>query len=565
MCPKGLLVISIALIAAELLQANCTSNVAPPSGTSEPTKPARAESTPRPGEARLSTPAPTPKAAPDKPRNGGVLNITAYETLGPHYDVHQNTNSMGVMPFQHLYNLVVQYDAQEPEKIVPDLAQNWDASADGTVYNFKLRKGVKWHDGRPFSSADAKASLDRMYNPPKGMVVPKVGGLVAAIKGVEAPDSENLKVTLKYASASFLPGIANGWCVVFPKHVLDEKGDMKRTILGTGPFKFKSDIPDNSFEVVRNNEYFREPYPYLDGIKWYIIKDPATRFAAFRTKRVHSTYPAFAFTSSQVVQLKRELPEVRLGEIKGAAFFGYYFLVTKQPWNDIRVRKAISLAIDRQEAVKSVEQGIGIVAGPIPPGKWALPEDEISKLPGYRQPKDQDRAEAKKLLAEAGYAAGLKLTLLFRQGAVYENAAQFFKEQMRLVGVDVSLSPMDNAILTNMLTRREFDAAQFRAGWTVYDPDDIVLQYYRTNEARNYMGFSDPEVDRLIDEQAKTVDEAKRKEMVNKLQRLLLEKVPLVQSHWNNAVIGWWPEVRNMTTPLSLNSYWRLEDVWLAR
>lgn len=560
-------VMASSLVALGLLLGSCAPAVAPtpkPAAPAPTQPPAEAPSTPKPAPTAPVALSPTPKPAEEKPRYGGTLNISAYEAVG-HYDIHQNSITSGVLPFQHAYNNLVQYHSKEPAKIIGDLAQSWDVSPEGTAYTFRLPKGVKWHDGKPFTSADAKFSLDRMYNPPKGTIVPKVGELMSAIKGVEAPDPDTLKVTLKYVSASFIPALATAWCAIFPKHILEEKGDMKRTVMGTGAFKFKSDIPDSSFEMVKNKEYFKEGRPYLDAVRYYIIKDPATRFAAFRTKRVQMTYPTYGFIPSQLEQVKRELPQVSTAQFEGATFIGYYFLTTKRPWNDIRVRKAIGLAIDRQEAVRSVEEGIGVAAGPMPPGPWALPLDEVSKLPGYRQPKDQDRAEAKRLLAEAGYPDGLKFTLLFRAGRTYESAAEFFKDQMAKVGVDASLRPMEYTALYDLLHRRDFDAAQMKLAWTLYDPDDILLQYYRSKAVRNYGDFSDSEVDKLIDEQAKILDEAKRKETVLKLQRLIIEKVPFVQSHWGNYVMGWWPEVKNFAKPLGIYTYWRLEDVWLSQ
>lgn len=511
-----------------------------------------------------ATPSPTPKPAAEKPRYGGVLNIFARTSL-KHYDIHQNSEGEGIHPFQHAYNNMVQYDSQEPARVIGDLAQSWEVSPDGTVFTFRLNKGVKWHDGKPFTSADAKFSLDRMYNPPKGIIVPKVGELMGAIKNVEAPDADTVKVTLKYPSASFIPSLAVSSCAIFPKHVIEEMGDMKRTLMGTGPFKFKRDIPDNSFELAKNKEYFKEGRPYLDGITYYIIKDPATRFAAFRTKRILLTYVVFGFMPSQMEQVKRELPEVTVAQIEGGSFYGYYFLTSKTPWNDVRIRRAISLALDRQEAVRILEENLGSVAGPMPPGPWALPENEVLKLPGYRQPKDQDRAEAKRLLGEAGYGGGLRFTLLYRAGTMYQNAAEFFKDQVAKVGVEVTIKAIESTTLYDMLQRRDFDAAQMKLAWTLYDPDDIILQYYRSKTPRNYGDFSDPEVDKLIDEQARTMDQAKRKEVVTRLQWLILEKLPFVQMHWVNAILGWWPEVRNFKKPLTQYSYWRLEDVWLAR
>lgn len=519
--------------------------------------------TTKPAEKAPTVPTVSPKEAIEKPRYGGILNISLYGVV-QHYDLHQNISVLGMLPFQHAYNNVVQYDSQQPEKIVGDLAQSWEVSPDGTVLTFRLHKGVKWHDGKPFSAADAKFTLDRMRNPPKGTIIPRVGELVQVVKDVDASDPQTLKITLKDVSASFLGSFATSWFAIFPKHVLEEKGDMKRTVMGTGPFKFKSDFPGSSFELAKNTEYFKEGRPYLDGIRYYSLVDAATRFAAFRTKQVQMASSPYGLMPEQLEQTKRSLPQVTTAQYEGATWLGLYFMTTKPPWSDLRVRKAVSLAIDRQEAVRSVELTAGVVAGPIPPGRWALPQDELLKLPGFRQPKDADRAEARKLLAEAGQSA-LKFSMLYRTGARYAAAAEFFKDQLAKIGVDVSLKPMEYTALLDLANRRDFDAALLLGTWTIYDPDDLLLQYYRSGAVRNYGDFKDGEIDKLVDEQAKMLDEAKRKETVLKAQRLILEKVPFALSHWGNYIMGWWPEVKNFTRPLSQFSYFRLEEVWLAQ
>ncbi|MBI2906723.1 MAG: ABC transporter substrate-binding protein [Chloroflexi bacterium] len=561
----SLLMVIILMVGA--LVGSCAPSAAPPPPATQ--VPAAAKAPAAQPTAKPAAPAATPAAQKSAlasvgaPKSGGTLSIAAYETFG-HYDIHQNSITAGNLPYQHAYNNIVVADSQTTGKIVGDLGESWDTSGQGTVLTFKLRKGVRWHDGKPFTSADAKFSLDRMHSPPKGVLVPKLGEMMSAIKQVDAPDATTLKVTLKYASASFLPALSTTWAAVFPKHVIEEKGDMKRTIMGTGPFKLKSDVPDNSFEMVKNREYFKAGRPYLDSIKYYIIKDPSTRFAAFRTKRVQMTFPGYGFLPVQLEQVKREMPQVKIGEDAGANFIGYYFLTTKAPWNDIRIRKAMSLGFDRQEALKTVENGIGVVGGPMSPGQWSLPADEIAKTPGYRQPKDEDRAEAKKLLAEARQS-NLKFTLLFRAGSTYEKAAEFFKDQMAKIGVEVTLRAMEYTTMYGLLESKNYDAAQMKLAITLFDPDDVLLQYYRSRAVRNYGDFSDPEIDKLIDAQARELDTTKRKDLVGQLERRIIQTVPFVQSTWGNYVMGWWPGVNGFVKHSGQYTYWRLEDVWLTQ
>ncbi|MBI2907123.1 MAG: ABC transporter substrate-binding protein [Chloroflexi bacterium] len=566
---KGYVRIASPLMLLAVILASCAPAAAPaptPKPAAPAAKPAEKVPTAKPAatpEAKPAAPAATPKPAADQPRSGGILHISMY-ALVQHYDIHQNTSVAGMHPMQHAYNNVVAYDPLDPEKIVGDLAQSWDMSQDGTVFTFRLHPGVKWQDGKSFTSADARFTLERIQNPPRGTVVPRIRELVQVVKSVETPDAQTLKLTLKNPSASFLGSYATSWFAVFPKHVIEEKGDMKRTIMGTGPFRFKSDVPGSSFELTKNADYFKKGRPYLDGIRYYVLVDASTRFAAFRTKRVQLAAAPYGLMPEQLETVKSTMPQVTTAQYQGATWFGLYVMTTKQPWSDLRVRKAMSLAIDRQLGVKTVESTAGAVAGPIPPGSWSLPEDELLKMPGFRQPKDADRAEARKLLAEAGQA-NLKFSMLFRTGARYAAAAEFLKDQLGTIGVEMSLKPIEYTQLLDLVNRHDFDAAMMMGTWTIYDPDDLLLQFYRSDAVRNYGVYKDAEIDKLVDEQSRMLDQAKRKEMVLQTQRIILDRVPFVLSHWANYIAGWWPEVKNFKKPLSQFSYFRLEDVWLAQ
>ncbi|MDP2952768.1 MAG: ABC transporter substrate-binding protein, partial [Chloroflexota bacterium] len=312
----------------------------------------------------------------------------------PNFDAHQNTSINMLGPLGPAYNLLVQYDDQDPSKIVPDLAEKWDVSPDGSAITFTLRRGVLWHDGKPFTAADVKATLDRIVSPPKGVFSPRAGSF-GAIKEVKVVDDYTVQVALKYPTASLLYNIGVGFNWIMPKHILDERGDMKKSVVGTGAFKFTRFMSGVSTDLEKNPQYFAPGLPYLDGITTYVVPDPGARFAALRTGQldyIHA-YPAITPVEAEIIE-RDKLPIV----VQTTPGLGFRIILPNfkvKPWDDARVRKAVSIAIDRRGSIQIVEKGWGVAGGPLPPppgGQWSLPADEINKLPGYRYPKDQDIA-----------------------------------------------------------------------------------------------------------------------------------------------------------------------------
>lgn len=230
-------------------------------------------------------------------------------------------------------------------------------------------------------------------------------------------------MTLEYPSASFIHNLGDGRNAVGPKHIYEAKGNSKKDVVGTGPYKFKAFSPGVSWSVVKNPDYFIKGRPYLDGINWYIISDAATRFAALRTHRVQATpFSSQGLTPSQTQIIQKEFADrITVDTYPSLVAQAFWMPVGKAPWNDIRVRRAVELAIDRPNIIKVAAEGVGEIGGYISPtGIWSLPKDEILSRPGYRQPKDADIAEAKRLMAEAGYAQGIRTTTISRNAPQYE-------------------------------------------------------------------------------------------------------------------------------------------------
>lgn len=305
-------------LAILFLLVGCTPTPVTPAATAVPTTIATG-TRPRllpPATPALAAPTPTMKTASEQPRYGGALALPQHSDP-PSLDVHRNMAATVFGPVGPIYNGVVQYD--QSNKVVPDLAQRWEISPDGKVYVFYLHKGVKWHDGRPFTSADAKFSLERLGQ------YPDMNFVTEAIDKIDALDEKTLKITLKYRQAGFLNFLGHGRVLIAPRHVIEAKGDLKRDAIGTGPFKLKEYLSGVSFRMEKNKEYFVKERPYVDTIIFYVMRDTATRFAAFRTGRLQiygHTPTNGELRQTHVDILKKELPQVVVRRYQMAQSYG---------------------------------------------------------------------------------------------------------------------------------------------------------------------------------------------------------------------------------------------------
>jgi peptide/nickel transport system substrate-binding protein len=502
-----------------------------------------------------------PAAGGDQPRYGGVLTVW---TGGdpPNYDLHQNSTYMVLWPLAPCYNLLVQFDPQDPNRIIPDLAERWDVSSDGKIYTFYLKRDVRFHHGKPFKAEDVKASFERIIWPPKGVVSPRQGAFTA-VDGIETPDDYTVRFVLKRPNPSLLPNIAQGWNVIYPKDVLEAKGDMKKDVVGTGPFKFKEHVRGVSIELVKNPEYHVEGRPYLDGVKYFIIPDPNTALSAFISGQLLMYRPRL---KSDAEEARRQLGDrVVIQTVQSYSFDTLTLNARRKPWDDPRVRLAVSLAIDRNAAIQVLAQGDGVAGGFMPAGgQWALPPEEIARLPGYSPNKAQEIEQARRLLAEAGYPNGFKTTMLTRKGADYEPISVFLKDQLAKVGIDAALDVQESAAAYDRLNQREFDSVPWGHAIALDDPDAVYGEFYLCKSERNYSGICDPEVEALFERQSQTLDPNERKRLVGELEKKALVTQTKIILLWRLDRTIHWSTVRNYRRHPSLYNNQRMQDVWLA-
>ena len=508
--------------------------------------------------------------AQEKPRYGGIFNWYDYADPG-RLDIHAEGPLSVQQAVAGVYSGLLHYDPDDPTKVTGDLAERWTVSPDGKTYTFHLRKGVKWHDGQPFSAADVKATFDRILNP--DFKSPRCGSMLKPIvSSAEVVDPHTVQFHLKFPAAPFLAYAASAWCRVVAKHILEKYGDLQKpeAQIGTGPFKFKRYERGSIIEWEKNKDYFTPGLPYLDGVKQFILVGVPTQLAAAKAGRimVWDTWPPMKKTQADELKGARG-DEVEVYQDSINTIFLIYMHTQKPPFNNPDIRRAVSLAIDRQELVAKTLEGAGVPCALLDPklvGDFALSLEEVNKLPGCRQPKDQDIAEAKRLV-EKHYPNGVDVEAAVRSVGGYVDRAQLVLSQLRKIGIRGTLKTYESAAGFAVYGKGDFVfiSTQDRAMVTA-DPGDIFSLIYTTQAGSNWGKWSDPKVDELTERGLKEPNREKRKQIYHELQRHILTGAPsAIPVAW---VEGWFfkdKRVRNYKASPTVYDHNTFMKVWLAQ
>ncbi len=501
----------------------------------------------------------------EKPQYGGVLNLAATNGDPPTLDLHSSSTSATSLPVQPAYNPLVRYDPLEPTmtKVEPNLASSWDISPDSKTYTFHLVKGVKFHQGGDFTASDAAFSFDRQKNPGgRGQIRPRKA-VFDAVDRFEVVDDYTFKVVMKQPFASFLANIAQGWMAMYDKEWIESGHDPEKEINGTGPFVFKQYTRGTSFEHVKNTNYWKKGFPYLDGVMYFFIIDNNTIFAACRTGQILSC----AADPQQQSDLKSQFGDkVRFEKTTGGWGGNLVNMSTiRKPYDDIRVRRALAYAIDRQAAIKVLFDGQGYSQGYMPgKGPWAISPEELAKFPGYGPDVEKNRAEAKRLLAEAGFPNGFNVTMGLRPSQ--EDASIFLQDQFAKIGIIGTLKSIETNTGYGLLEKGDYEIFNWSTAYAFDDPDAIFSEHYTCKAARNYQQLCIPEVDALFDKQSQTLDPAARKKLVNEMEKVALNLMPKIMLPIGTAsATAIWNTLRDWHIQPSSYSNRHFEQAWLAQ
>lgn len=493
---------------------------------------------------------------------GGIFTILP-TTGPPTLDPFRASSAFSNSHFGLMYNKLVTYATGDGVEftdynVIPDLAEDWDISDDGTVYTFYLRD-TNWHDiapvnGRAVVAEDVIVTMEQIMNLPGHQA-----SLLSEVKSVEAKDDKTIVFTLKQPFAPFLNFMANHFMWILPKEAIDGEIDLAKMGIGTGPFILEEYNENVQATFVRNPDYYEEGKPYLDGVNFKYIPDLGTQLAALRAGKAERINALSPEDNENLVKTNPDiLIEPTIYETQTQVFMN----VDIEPFNDLRVRQAISLAIDRKNMVKQI-YGEGEVSGPVNPsmGDWALPLEEREALQPY------DPEKAKKLLAEAGYPNGFNTTVITTDGygENFTRQGQWIVEDLRTIGINAEIKIFEYAtFFSEKWPKKEYEMG-IGLQSHLQEADRWLTEQYHTNGSRNFFGTDDSKLNAMLEEQRIIFDEDDRKEKVYDIQRYILKNVinPIpVMSQYN--AYARQPYVKNWH-PHASYGYIYLKDVWLDK
>ncbi len=516
----------------------------------------------------LSTAAPV--AAQESPRSGGEL-IFVVPAEPPSYDAHREETFAVVHPAAPHYNTLLRVDPADRTgtRIIGDLAESWTVATDGRTYTFKLRRGVRFHDGAELTSRDVKASYDKIIFPPPGVTSNRKGEYIS-VEGVQASDPYTVVFRLKWPSASFLASLASPFNWIYKAEILARDIHWyEKNVLGTGPFIFVEYVRGSHWVGRRNPNYWDKGKPYLDGYRALFVRDSAAQVAAIRGERAMIQFRGFSPPErDRLVQALGS--RITVQESPWECWNPLAVNHERKPFDDRRVRRALTLALDRYQGAAALSRltilrNVAGVQGVGTP--FATPPAELERLAGYSHDIAKSRAEARRLLREAGVPEGLAMT--FKNRGIpnpYDALGVWLVDQWRQIGLNVRIETLELGMLYRDLFAGNFEvAADFHCSYIV-EPDLALFKFQSMDVSHvNYSRYVDRTLDELYQKQSRTSDPEERKRYLREFEKRLLDDEThyIYTFQWhrivphNARVRGW-----TITPSHFLNN--QLDTVWLA-
>ena len=487
------------------------------------------------------------------PKRGGTLTVGNDEDavgLDPHLSVAFASSNF----YEHVYSGLLRFNAKM--ELEGDLAASWEV-ADPRTYVFKLKKGVRFHNGRELTAEDVRYSIERIRDPKNGSVVRSV---YATLDRVETPDAHTVRLKLTRPDAALLGMLATRASYVVPKEEVEKHGTLQKVAVGTGPFKLAEYVPGNYTRFVRHEQYFEAGLPYLDGFTIQVIKDESSRLAALRKGTVDVTW----IKATEVEELARREKGIVSAETPEARHL-YVWLNNRQaPFNNLKLRQAVAASLNRQEIIDTVLLGRGKLTTAIPPATvpFVLSPQESAALPFYKQ----DAAMARKLMAEAGHPNGFEFTLKTSPHSPdYVPAGQVMQRQLAKAGITMKLEQVEWGALLNLArTGGDFHSIAFARIWYP-DPEGYTYDALHSKGSFNVGGYASVDSDRLLEEQRATADVGKRVALWKDLQRLWAQDVPVIWPYaMRTRFNAWRPHVKGFQA-MANSSRIHLREAWIER
>lgn len=488
--------------------------------------------------------APEPNA-----KRGGVLRY-GITMRPPHLDFHQSgtVNNLGSQGCMY-DNLIRRNPNDSGQTIIPDLAHSWEISKDGTSYVFHLRKGVEFTDGAKLTSADVKATFDRITKPPEGINIPR-SGLFKSVDSVNALDDHTIEFKLAVPRpADFIMGaIASGWNGIVRKKTLEDNNyNLRKTldVPGTGPFQSQRRVEQEIWEMKRNDNYWNEGLPYLDGIEFYHL-------GAFSPDLGSSLLSGRIDYARLIDPITRK----EVDKTEGMSATDYFQSVIQATWMnakkgplaDPRVRRALHLVLDRPVLVDVVRDVAPMMVGGFvyPFSNNATPIEELKKRLGYMDTQDAAIVEAKKLMAEAGYADGITgLDFLVREVASFKLWSQAIQAMLdQALNVKCNLRTVVESVWFDDVGTGSYDLAIGAIVSTLIDPSDYFGAWYAKGGPQNYSNWEHEGFEELLKVIDSEVDPVKRQAAITAAEMIMEENPPLLPVAWEKINDGWYDYVK---------------------
>ena len=460
--------------------------------------------------------------------------------------------------------------AEEDESvdtIIGELAEKWSWQDNYRNLVFFLRKGVKWHDGQPFTSKDVKFTFDMLREAPDAPAKLRINprkDWYANIEAIETPDTHTAVFRLKKPQPSLLLMLASGYTPVYAAHV--PPAEYRTNCVGTGPFKLKEWRKGEYVEFVKNPDYFVKGRPHLDGLKYFVIVERGTRQAAIQAGKLDVSFPGET-TKTAAEQLKKAVPQLVITPFSQNVADNIIMNIKKPPFDNLKVRLAVSHAIDRRALIQAVHQGgavVGAALAPKPWGFWGLAEKDLLGLPGYGAKAAEEKALARKLVAEAGFSREkpLKVEIVTRAIAVYVDMASFVINELKQVGIEATLKQIETAQWHAMATRGDYQIGANLTGVGPDDPDANYYENYACGSPRNYSQYCNEEVMKMFDAQSQELDPKKRLALNAAIQKKLEADAARPILDWKLDYFTVWPHVKNLIPHQSIYNFGRMQEVW---
>ncbi|MBI4338380.1 MAG: ABC transporter substrate-binding protein [Chloroflexi bacterium] len=545
-------------------------------GAQEPA-PTPTPTTPLPAATVVATPTPAATATPtpvpmERPRQGGIIKQTS--TGDPQsFDPHNAISALSNIHNQKLYsNLLWNPEGSE---IVVDAADSYAISADGKVWTFKLRPDVRFQsytspsgprDGTPMTSQDVKWSLEKIMGLNGQVLSPRSGWMKEFVDisrpdhGIEVMDNLTLSIHLTQPFSGLASILAIGFSAIVPEGISTK--EMQQRPYGSGPFRLKGSQRGALWQYERNPDYFKPGLPYLDEWDLVLMDGFFNYQAAFLTQNVDVS-GGYPIPDNETIYAKR----MAAGEFymiptsSDCRPAGLNMNLTRPPFDNILLRQAVNLAVDREAYSVVVHNGHALPELYLNTGGWGKTEAEVRQLPGYRQPHDADLAEARRIVAEL-YPQGLDLKMMVSNTSVYKLQGEFLAGDLKRIGLNVTLDIVDTATVSARAAKLDYHIWSYYFCQTTNTPEELFGSYFKTSGSRNWFGFTDPQIDNDYLVMAASSDPAQRKKKAQEMEAIVYSSLPIAPLPVSLTTRSAYSYVKDL--PLGISQYTREKNelVW---